>query len=158
MPATEGNQWWKLRAKSGRDKIFSSPEALWEAAQEYFEATDNRKWIKKDWVGKNADEVERETDTPYTLTGLCLFLGIDENTWYRYGKEEAYKDFWETHTSISHIMYTQKLEGAIVGAFNAGIIGKVLGLKEQSEIVSTVSVSVSQEEAKKIADALEGDV
>lgn len=46
--------------------IFSSPTILWEACVEYFEATDQRKWVRKDWVGKDAIEVERETDTPYT--------------------------------------------------------------------------------------------
>jgi len=64
MAATKGNQWWKLRAKHGRDKIFKTPALLWEACVEYFEATDKRKWIQKDWVGKDAYQVERETDTP----------------------------------------------------------------------------------------------
>ena len=62
----ENNQFWKQRTKHGRDKIFTDPQILWEAACEYFEATDSRKWVKKDWVGKDAMEVERETETPYT--------------------------------------------------------------------------------------------
>ena len=46
MSATIGNQWWKLRAKHGREKIFANPDLLWESACEYFEATEKRKWAK----------------------------------------------------------------------------------------------------------------
>lgn len=131
MPATPGNQFWKLRSKHGRDLIFSSPAILWEAAVEYFEATDKRKWIRKDWVGKDAKEVNRETDTPYTMTGLYVFLDIVTSTWTNY---KTNKDFLDVITRIEQIIYTQKFEGAAVGAYNANIIARDLGLKETQEI------------------------
>lgn len=131
MAAPEGNQFWKLRSKHGRDKIFESPVLLWEACQEYFEATDARKWVKKDWVGKDATEVDRETETPYTWTGLYLFLDIDPKTWDLYKDRE---DFIPIATRVKHIIYTQKFEGAAVGAFNANIIARDLGLKDTSEV------------------------
>ena len=37
MAAPKGNQFWMLRSKHGRDKLFATPEALWEAACEYFQ-------------------------------------------------------------------------------------------------------------------------
>jgi|WetSurMetagenome_2_1015567.scaffolds.fasta_scaffold07132_8 hypothetical protein len=40
MAAPEGNQFWKLRSKHGRDKLFATPELLLEAACEYFEWCD----------------------------------------------------------------------------------------------------------------------
>lgn len=131
MSAPLGNQFWKLRSKHGRDLIFSSPTILWEACVEYFEATDARKWVRKDWVGKDAIEVERETDTPYTLTGLFVFLDIDRKTWDLYRQRE---EFIPVTTRTEQIMYTQKFEGASVGAFNANIIARDLGLKDQSDI------------------------
>lgn len=129
--ANEGNQWWKLRAKHGRDKIFESPEVLWEACIEYFEATDKRVWRKKDWVGKDAIEVERESTPPYTLTGLFVFLDINRKTWDLYRNRE---DFIPVIDQVEQIMYTQKFEGAAVGAFNANIISRDLGLKDASEV------------------------
>lgn len=110
--------------------IFSSPTILWEACVEYFEATDQRKWVRKDWVGKDAIEVERETDTPYTLTGLFVFLDIDRKTWDLYRNRE---DFIPVVTRVEQIMYTQKFEGATVGAFNANIIARDLGLKDNTQ-------------------------
>lgn len=131
MSAPTGNQFWKLRSKHGRDKIFTSPDILWEACMEYFEATSQRKWVRKDWVGKDANEVERETETPFTLTGLFVFLDIVKQTWANYRDKEGFLD---VIARVEQIMYTQKFEGASVGAFNANIIARDLGLKEQTDV------------------------
>lgn len=131
MAAPSGNHFWELRASHGRDLIFSSPEILWEAAKEYFEATVNRPWIKKDWVGKDGVEVDRETTPPFTLTSLYLFLDISHQTWNLYRQRE---DFVEVVTRIENVIYSQKFEGASVGAYNSNIIARDLGLVDKKEI------------------------
>lgn len=131
MAAPEGNQFWKQRSTHGRDLIFKAPELLWEACKEYFETTDQRKWVREDWVGKDAIRVERKTDAPYTLTGLYVFLDIDRKTWDNYRQRE---DFFPIITRVENIMFTQKLEGAAVGAFNPSIIARDLQLKDTSEV------------------------
>lgn len=132
MAAPIGNQFWKLRSKHGVDALFTDPKKLWEAAVEYFEATDKRKWVKKDWVGKDAIEVERETDTPYTITGLCIYLGCEVSWWRSFKGTETFlqKDFGTVYHSIDQIIYNQKFEGAAVGAYNANIIARDLGLRD----------------------------
>lgn len=135
-PAPKGNQWWKLRTKHGREKLFSDPEILWAECCKYFEATDKRKWVETDWVGKDAMKVERKTDTPYTISGLCIFLDIDENTWQRYRKDEPYRDFWAVVSRVDRIIYTQKFEGATVGAYNASIIARDLGLTDKKDLTT----------------------
>ena len=133
-PFVDGNQFWKMRSKHGRDKIFKTPEMLWDAACEYFEYTDSRKWTKKDWVGKDASEVSREMDTPYTLTGLAIFLDVNTGFWSCFKKDNA--DFSEVITRIENIIYTQKFEGASVGVFNANIIARDLGLNDKTDITT----------------------
>lgn len=130
MAAPLGNQFWKLHSKHGRDKIFTTPEILWEACIEYFEATDSRKWYKTEFNGKDAVECHVPTETPYTLTGLFVFLDIDRTTWDLYREREAYIPLV---TRVEQIIYTQKFEGAAVGAFNANIIARELGLKEATQ-------------------------
>lgn len=130
MAAPIGNQFWKQRSTHGRDLIFSSPELLWEAAKEYFEATDARKWIKIEYNGKDAKRCEVPTETPYTWTGLYLFLDISHQTWKDYEKKDG---FIETCTRIRNIIYTQKFEGAAVGAFNPNLISRDLGITEKTE-------------------------
>jgi hypothetical protein len=139
-----GNQFWKQRTKHGRDKIFQTPEILWEACVEYFEATDKRTWEKTDFRGKDAVEVKIPTPTPYTLAGLTLFLGV--NSKYFNDFKDALKDkkdevslgFSEVITRVEQIIYIQKFEGSVVGAFNANIISRDLGLIDKKEIKSDI--------------------
>lgn len=137
MAAPKGNSFWKFRTKHGRDKIFSTPESLWEAAVEYFEFTDKRKWQKDDWVGKDAIKVKRKTETPYSLKGLFLYLDVSDRYFIDFeealeGKnDDVSNGFSHVITRIRNIIYTQKYEGAVVGAFNANIISKELGMSEK---------------------------
>lgn len=130
----EGNQFWKMRTRHGRKKIFSSPEELWKICCEYFEYTDTRRWMKVDYRGKDAERVEIPTSAPYTLKGLRLFLGgIDEQTWINYRTKENYKEFHAIVQQIEDIIYVQKFEGSAVGAYNANIIARELGLADKIE-------------------------
>lgn len=135
MAAPKNNQFWKLRSKHGRDKLFVSASLLWEAACEYFEWCDNNPWTKKDWVGKDADEVTRETQRPYTLTGLCLYLDCNSAYFrtFKHQLPEGEEDFNTIITRIEEVIYTNKYEGAAVGAFNANIIARDLGLVDKKE-------------------------
>lgn len=133
MAAPEGNQFWKLRSKHGRDILFASPELLWEAATEYFEHTDGRKWQKTEYNGKDAIKCLVPNETPYTLTGLCLYLGCG-SAYFRNFKPNASEEFKTVITRIEEVIYTQKFEGASVGAFNANIIARDLGLADKKEV------------------------
>lgn len=160
MAAPLNNQFWKLRTKHGRDKLFGTPEILWEACAEYFEATDERKWIKKDWVGKDAHEVNRETETPYTIAGLCVYLDCGESFWGNFRRAD-HQDFGWVFARVEAIMRSQKMEGAMVGAFNANIVARELGLTDKSELdsrVITMNVEPTPEEARKIKESLDKSI
>jgi len=129
MPFEEQNQFWKLRTTIGRDLIFETPESLWSACAEYFESTDKRKWLKTEFNGKDAIECKVPTETPYTWTGLYLFLDISHTTWQDYEKRDV---FIAICTRVRNIIYTQKFEGAAVGAFNGNIIARDLQLRDNS--------------------------
>lgn len=135
MAAPKGNQFWKLRSKHGRDKLFATPELLWEAACEYFEWCENNPWKMKEALkgGEMAGTVmDIPTARPYTLTGLALYLGASETFWREFRKG-AKNDFLSVIDQIEQVIYTQKFEGAAVGAFNANIIARDLGLKDASK-------------------------
>lgn len=132
MSAPINNEFWKLRTKHGRDRLFSDPELLWQEACEYFDHTNKRKWIKQDWVGKDGMYVERELETPYTKSGLCVFLDVSE--WRILADlKKVSEDFSHVISRIEQIIYTQKIEGAAVGAFNANIVARELGLKDSTD-------------------------
>jgi len=133
----EKNSFWKLRSKHGRDKIFSTPEVLLEAVGEYFETIDASPWHKNEAIkgGDKAGElVKLPTQTPYTIKGgLCHFLDIDYKTWLNYREDPKFK---ETIERIEDFVYNQKFVGATVGAFNANIIARDLGLVDKREVES----------------------
>lgn len=134
MAAPTSNQFWKQRSKHGRDLIYKNPELLWEAAKEYFEWCDAHPWEVHTPVKAGdhfGETVTAPVSRPYTLTGLCVFLDIDEETLNNYGKREG---FLGIISRIKRIAYTQKFEGACVGAFNANIIARDLGLKDAKEV------------------------
>lgn len=134
MAAPKGNKFWKLRSKHGRDKLFSTPDLLLQAAYEYFESCDDRPWKarKTKKRGKQKEEEETPTQTPYSISGLCIYIGCNQGYFYDF-KKSCSKDFSEIITRIEEIVETQQFEGAVVGAFNPNIIARKLGLAEKQE-------------------------
>ena len=141
--APKGNQFWKLRSKHGRDKLFATPELLWEAACEYFEWIDENPLIEIDYVGKDAEKVERPHTRPYTIQGLCLYLDCGTQFFNQF--EASLKDkhddisigFSLIVSRIREIIYKQKFEGAACGFYNANIIARDLGLSDKKDLTST---------------------
>lgn len=135
MAAPKGNQFWKLRSKHGRDKLFATPELMWEAACEYFEWIDENPLTKPDYVGKDGDLVERSLGRPYTLQGLCLYMNANTSYFrnFKIQLTEKDKDFSAIIHAIEETIYNQKFEGASVGIFNHNIIARDLGLADKQE-------------------------
>lgn len=136
MAAPEGNQFWKLRSKHGRDKLFASPELLWEAACEYFQWCVDNPHIEVDFRGKDAKRVEIPKMRAFTLYELCAYLNV--NTAYfrqfKAGLKNDDEGFSTVITRIEEVIYAQKFSGAASGFLNANIIARDLGLKESSEV------------------------
>lgn len=135
MAAPKNNQFWKLRSRHGRKKIFETPEAMKEAADEYFEYQSKQSWIRTDYRGKFSEKVEIPTAAPFTLTGLCLFLGVN-TAYFREFQKNCSKDFSTVITYIKEVIYTQKFEGAAVGAYNSNIIARDLGLTDKKDLTT----------------------
>lgn len=148
----DGIEFIKQSRKRGRPKNLDSPEQLWELACDYFERCDGAPWLRTDFKGKEVQEVEIPTSTPYLWSGFEDFLfekiGIttlkDYRTASRKTDEELgenykrYKDFSEVITRVDAIMTNKKLEGALVGAYNPNLVARLEGLAEKTEEVGTV--------------------
>jgi hypothetical protein len=187
MPAPKGNQFWKLRSRHGRDKLFNSPKLLWKAACEYFEWMDKNPWQKKEQLkkaqviknNKTGKEklhalIDIPTSRPYTLSGLCLYLNASESYWRNFRLNTAAKissgatkeakaaeDFLTVISRVEEIISTQQFEGATVGAFNANIIARKQGLIEkvqnENRNYNINSVDLTSAEIKQINKELEND-
>lgn len=129
MAAPKGNEYYKIRTKDGRDKIFETPEDLANACNEYFE------WcianpLKEQVVFHSQGQVTKDDlhkMRPFTLEGMCNFIDIGLNTFRDYEKRE---DFSHITTRIRQVIENQQFEGAAAGFLNPSIIARKLGLKE----------------------------
>lgn len=158
MSAPQGNQFWKLRSKHGRDKLFTSPELLWEAACEYFQWSQDNPLIEIDYKGKDATKCDLPKMRPYTIHGLCNYLGCSASYFRNFKARNDLSDFLEVIERIEQTIYIQKFEGAASGFFNPNIIARDLGLSDRIESKSETTninrnVEVSEDEAKRIIKA-----
>lgn len=132
MSAPKENQFWKLRSKHGRDKLFKTPELLWEEACEYFQWCEDHPIEAEDNKGtRNVNKVKY--NRPFTIKGFCLYCNATEHWYYEFKKAlkpNIDKDFLYICHKIEDIIYNQKFEGAIIGIYNANIIARDLGLSE----------------------------
>lgn len=139
MAAPKGNQFWKARAKSGRDKIFSNADLMLDAACEYFE------WVEANPLGKAIvyqGEVSKNPENimrAMTISGLCIFWGTHSEYLTNFESEldlstKEGKDFSRVIKIIRDIIKTQKFEGASAGLLNPNIIARDLGLVDKQTV------------------------
>lgn len=138
MAAPQGNRFWELRAKHGRDKLFATPDLLWQAAVDYFE------WYEKNPLYESkAFAYQGEITTAQlpkmramTLSGLCLYLGCNEEYFRTFKKQlpDNEQDFNRIIKEIETVIYNQKFQGAAADLLNANIIARDLGLADKSEL------------------------
>jgi hypothetical protein len=153
MGAPKGNEFWKLRSKHGRSKLFKSPELLWDAACEYFQWCEENFFIEyKPMVvseGNNAGSsiqmAEIPIKRPYTLHGLCLYCDCS-TSYFRAFKstlQEKDKEFLTVINKIEETIYNQKFSGAAAGFFNSNIIARDLGLSDKKEVDAEVKGEIN---------------
>ncbi|HBZ17506.1 MAG TPA: DNA-packaging protein [Pantoea sp.] len=144
MAAPKGNRFWEARSSHGRNPTFGSPDELWQACIEYFEwVEDNPLWEMKPFAYQG--EVVQEPVAKMramTLTGLCLFLDIGDETWRNY---RAKKDFMGVVTRAEKVIYDQKFSGAAADLLNPNIIARDLGLADKREVHKTITDLTDEE-------------
>lgn len=161
MSAPIGNKFWKIRSKHGRDKLFATPELLWEAACEYFEWCEKNPFYEVEQVkqpGKAFYDKENEEWVipdklvslpkmrPFTLQGLCGYLDCATSYFrqFKSAERENGKDFVTIITRIEETIYNQKFSGAASGFLNPNIIARDLGLTDKVDNNHSGEVTLKQ--------------
>jgi hypothetical protein len=130
--------YWDSQArKVGKPRKVKSPEQMWEVACQYFKECDSTPWVKVDYRGKNLKRVEIPTCRPYTIKGLYAFFRAKGMTGrledYRKNRNGRFEEYSDVVQRINDIIKSQKLEGALVGAFNASLVSYELGIGPRVE-------------------------
>ncbi|MGN6416099.1 MAG: terminase small subunit [Pseudobacter sp.] len=147
MAAPKGNKFWQLRSKHGCDKLFATPELMWEAACEYFE------WCEKNPIPDPRSFGQRKIQRPYTIQGLTRYLHC--NTVYfaqfklriKEKEDQDSKDFAKVIQDIEDAIYQQKYENSVIGVFKENIISRDLGLADKAQLTGEGGGPIKQEVA-----------
>ena len=62
MAAPTGNKFWMLRSKHGRDKLFSTPELLWERHVSISNGVMKNPWLSKKAIQKDCSGKKEERE------------------------------------------------------------------------------------------------
>lgn len=129
-----GNEYYKLRSKDGRDKIFEKPDELAESCDAYFEWVLNNPLKEQQLFNTKDDGIVKEyvdKTRPFTLEGLCNFIDMSTKGFKLYAERE---DFIPIYTRARQIIDNQQFEGAAAGFLNASIIARKQGLSEHVSV------------------------
>lgn len=134
---------WKLAVTMPRDGVFTKAEVLVQHAKDFFEWCDNNPRYKTEVVKHKMewDTIEIELRRPYTMSGMCMYLGVSQGYFRRTKGDLMEKAEGGTITEgevqvlaaiewIEQIVFTDQIEGAATGQYNANLISRLNGLAD----------------------------
>ena len=123
------------RVGVGRPTVFSSAEELLHSCKEYMLWIDANPLFERQqkFSGTTCKfyEADLPKKRPYTVGGMCMYLGIATPTWDDYRRHDKFK---AVTAVIDDAIRNQKFEGAASGFFNPAIIARDLGLVDKQEL------------------------
>lgn len=139
-----------------RHRLYKKPDDLWEDALAYFQWCDDNpvdapisivRYKKEKHGGskemKKQDQQEN-ISRPYTLYGLCAFLGITK--WSQFKATNIGRDgFEDVILTIENVIASQQLDGAMTGVFKENLTARLNGLadKTQQELNGDLEVNTT---------------
>lgn len=154
------------RYRTGVQRKYNTPIALWEKFEEYCEYVDDNPILGEEvkTQGKSLVRVKVKYRRAYTLEEFCLFAGVG-NAYLRQFVEN-HKDLADDRSNemyaqviaeMKEVVKKQQFDGATAGLFKENIIARYLGLAERTINENLNSVPLSRDEILKISRELEND-
>lgn len=130
---------------------YLTPKSIWQHFVDYkTDIKDNPK-LKQDFVGKDANEVERKLERPLTFEGFENWLA-DKNVIcdlgdYSANSDNKYQEFIPVMKRIRRVIREDQIEGGMIGNYNPNITQRINGLVEKTENKHEVSEIVIKHES-----------
>lgn len=130
----------------GKPKYIESPEKMWEAFEAYVKYTKENPFLVRDWVGKDADQVERPKEKPLTFEGFetyCFREGIinDLGDYFK-NKDGRYNDYASICRMIKAEIRRDQIEGGMAMLYNPSITQRLNGLVEKAQTDNTLTIKM----------------
>lgn len=107
---------------------------MWELFEAYCEKVKANPFIVTDWVGKDADEVDRKKEKPLTMEGFQNYLDdldiLTDVTAYFENKNGTYDDFFRVCSRIRRTIREDQISGGMAGIYNPSITQRLNSLAD----------------------------
>jgi len=123
--------------KFGGNQMKYTPEQFEQGIIEYF------RLVEEENKQRKLQRFTGEKLKPYTLSGICVHLGISRETWREYGHRE---EFARAIKQAKTIVENYVEEGLLNGTINA--IGGIFNLKNNFGWVDKIELSTNQQPEK----------
>ena len=126
----------------GKKRIFDSPTQLHSLIEEYFKMCDSRQEIVTDSKG-NTKLIKK----PYTISGICVYLGISKDAWRAYANREGYEaTIKEAKTNCENFIEENMLTGA------CNTIGAIFSLKNNNDWADKQEIKTTNTQESSLSD------
>lgn len=163
MAAPILNQYYKLAETTGRPKAIPTGDDMWQLFSVYKQWAKDNPVIVQDFVGKDADEVERKKEQPLTLEGFEDWVADNGGPWsleqYFSNTGNRYQDFVAVCARIRRSIRADQIKGGMAGIYNPSITQRLNNLVERTENNNKITLQdldysqLSDEALKEIEDA-----
>lgn len=147
------SQFWK-RSKPQASALWTA-DKLHAAIVEYFDWAHSNPLLEAKPFAYKGDSWIEEVDKarPFTLHGVCTFIGVSLKEWAELEKDEELANVcaW-----ASQIIYQQKFELAAVDLLNANFIARDLGIADKKEIGGIAGQPIEVSAREQLLDRLSG--
>lgn len=118
-----------------KKKYIETPEILWQHFQDYSKKVKSDPFKVKDWVGKDALDVEREKEKPLTLEGFEIYCFendiIADLSQYFANTEGRYTEYQTICSHIRKTIRNDQISGGMAGIYNPSITQRLNNLVEK---------------------------
>lgn len=127
-----------MKPKVGRPKAIESPEELAELFEGYKKEVKGNPFRIKDWVGKDATQIEREREKPLIMEGFEVYVSkktgkIQDLDQYFANSNGNYSEFSSICREIKNEIRTDQISGGMANLYNASLTARVAGLVDKTE-------------------------
>jgi hypothetical protein len=138
------NHWMITARTSG-----TTAETLWEDAKMYFMWCEANPIYKQEMIKQTGAIVNIYTPRPFNLPALCIHCGVTPSYINDMARNKHAGDYHLVAQKILQVIYSQNLEYAMVGIFNANVTIRKLGLGDESDkgnTSATIQINVVKPE------------
>lgn len=124
----------------GKNKYIETPERMWELFTGYKNEINSNPLTKKDWVGKDANVVNREYTRALIMEGFECFvmdhtkISYPDLTAYFENTDGRYKDYVPICSRIKREIRRDQLDKGLANLINPSITQRLNGLTDKKEL------------------------